>query len=315
MNATAQRVRQDGETQALPGDRVGCVVWWSASEVKVDPLELKNAVLQHCHEHVDLVKQPQEARGAMRRAMRRRQGAAMGVGWRWEEVSDTQAGLVVALAESERDAAASEYRASTRLTLTVDDHGGVTRSRDAHGHQEADAIAALLARYEVERGYLTHADVRALLVGALLARGRGVRIKEHGAIYFLPAPHDEAIDRLAPAVALAGVTLLRFPVQSGDGFSVAQLTGAAQAGLAEEAAALRDEVQERLRGVTEDGKAARFEALSRRLEETEALRAKARLYRELLSITTGEVDAALVEAEAAVRATMRALASAAGGAA
>lgn len=307
---TAQQVKEQARVeQALPAERVGCVVWWSASDVRVDPVDLALVVEQHCPEHGDLVKRPQEPYGAMRRAMRRRQGAAMAAGWRWEEVAVGADGLRVALAQSERDAAAGEYRASTRLTLLVEPSGTVVRSRDPQGQEEAGAVAALLDRYGVERGCLTQQDVRALLVEALLVRGRGVRIKDHGAVYFLPAPHDEAIDRLAPAVALAGVTLLRFPVQSGDGFSVAQLTGAARAGLAEEAAALRDEVQERLRLVDEEGKGARFEALSRRLEEVEALRAKARLYRELLSVTTAEVDAALVDAEAAVRTTMRALAS------
>ena len=300
---------EDKATAELPTDRVGCVVWWSAADVRVDPLELKNAVIQHCHEHVDLVKQPQEPFGAMRRAMRRRQGATMAEGWRWEEVIEDGLAMLLALAQSERDAAAGEYRASTRLTLRVlASDGSVLRSRDPRGREEAGAVAALLDRYALERGCLTQQDVRALMVEALLRRGQGVRIKEHGAVYFLPAPHDGVIDRLALAVALAGVTLLRFPVQTADGFSVAQLTGAAKAGLAEEAAALRDEVQERLRGVEEDGKAARFEALSRRLEDVEGLRAKARLYRQLLSVTTDEVEAALKEAEAAVRETMKALA-------
>jgi len=293
---------------ALPSERVGCVLWWSASVIKVDPAELRSAMSRHCPEHVGLVRKPQESAGAMRRAMRRRQGAAMGEGWRWEEVP-VETGLLVALAQSERDAVALEYRASTRFTLALDEHGAVTRSRDPQGPEEVAALVSLMDRYELERGFLTQQDVRDLMVKVFLGASDGVRLKSGGAVYFLPVGKDEVIDRLAPAVALAGVTLMRFPVQSEDGFSVGQLNGAASSGLAEEAADLRKEAQEKLREVVEDGKRARYEALAGSLEKVTALRAKARLYKSLLSITTGEVDAALAETEAAVRETMKAIAA------
>ncbi len=282
-------------------DKVGSVVWWSASSIQVDPDVLRAAMPE---KHRDLVRRPVEPRVALRRAMRRRQGAEMQEGWRWEEVSADDDGLRIALAKSHRDAAAKEFTASTIFTLMLDNAGTVTFSRFPQTTEEQDAYRTLNARYQIERGSLTADDLRDVIVKVLLNRLKGTRQKEGGAVYFVPAPHNEELGDLAQAVSLAGIRLICLPVREG----VAQLEAGVRASLYDEAVALRDEVGTRLKGVVEDGKKARFEALALKLTEAEDLRAKARLYEGLLSSNMAEVRAALSEAEVLVRETMKIMA-------
>jgi hypothetical protein len=295
--------RPPAPPNSLPADRVGCIVWWSASVIQVNPDELRAALPAEIGK---LVRQPVEVRSAMRRAMRRRQGAAMADGWRWEEVSDDAAGLRVALAQSERDAAAQEFRARTRFTVLVEDNGAVSTSRMPYPGDETAAFAALVQRWQVERGFLTAEDVRDLLVRLLLKDGNGTRQKAGGAVYFVPAPSDEIVDRVSDAFALAGVRLIRFPVDASGG---AQLRDGAQDGIHEEIDAVAQEARERLRSVVEDSKTARFDTLAARLAQVEALRSKARLYEHILGCEMDAARAALTDTEAVVRETIRAIAA------
>lgn len=277
----------------------GSIVWWSASAIKVDPGELRASMQRHAPEHVDLVRAPVEIPQALRRAMRRRQGAAMVEGWRWEEVSDDAAGLRVALALSERDAAAKEFRASTLFTVLVDAAGTWTMSRTPATLEEQQALTALQERYMLERGHLTSDDIRTILIKVLLERSNGVRVKDGGAVYFVPAPHDEVVARLVEPISLAGVALISYEVTSATGV---QLRGEAKAGLHEEIARLHRDVAARLARVT-DGRHANATALAEKLGEVETLRAKARLFKATLGMEIDGANAALAEAEALVKQT------------
>lgn len=291
----------------LPVDRVGCVVWWSANQIQVDPTVLKAAMIESgCEQHTDLVRRPAEVVHAMRRAMRRRQGAAMAEGWRWEEVptpASANGDLLIALAQSHRDSAALQpFSATTRLTVTVAKGTGVLQlSRANLNAEETSAFDALRDRYQIERGFLTAEDVRALLVKVLLDRSKGTRAKAGGAVYFVPAPSDEVIDTLAPAVASAGIRLVRFPV---DTSGAAQLREGASEGIHEEVEALKKGVADRLAAVV-DGADVRFETLAKRLEEAETLRSKARLYEHLLGCELAAAHEALAESDQLVRETMK----------
>lgn len=286
----------------LPEDRVGCVLWWSASNVKIDPQRLRSELASSCPRHLDLVRNPVEPKQAMRRAMRRRQGAAMLSGWRWEEVSDDDRGLCLTLALGERDVAAQEYRASTMFTVLVKADGAIDKSATGWvlTSEQVAAFDALVERYRLEAGSLTQEDVRGLVVKIILERANGRRLKDGGSVYFVPRGEDEVIDQLKPALALAGMHLVRFPVAAKDGASIEQLTGEIERGLAEEASELEVEVSRKLAEL-QSGKAVRAEGLATRLEEAAELRAKARLYKELLGISVENINHTLLTAEAVVR--------------
>ena len=306
MTATIHAPDFRAPSAALPAERVGCVVWWSATDIQADPGSVRDALAADCPKHADLVREPPSFASAMRRAIRRRQAAVMLEGCRWEEVSDDATGLRVALAQSER--AEQVFRASTRFTVLVDHQtGDIACSRPAEPGPEREALQALVARYRIERGQLTAMDFRVMLVAILLRRSRGVRLKDGGAVYFVPAPDDLVIDQLQSACALANIDLLRFPVLSADGYAVAQLAGPVQAGVAFEVAQLRSEVEAKLHAVTVQGKGARFESVAARLEEAEALRSKARLFEHLIGADMRAVLSAVDDAERLVRETMDAL--------
>lgn len=310
MNASQLKFAMTTNGGELPVERIGCVIWWSADDVRVDPVKLKRAMVNSAPQHADLVRLPAAPRQAMRRAMARRQGAMMGDGWRWEVISDNVEGLRIALAESHRDAANHVYEASTRLDLLVLDSGQIVESRAA-SVAELHAINALRARYDTERDFLTQQDLRDLMTKVLLKRSHAVRLKSGGAVYFVPSSKDDVIDAIAPAVKLAGIELMRFPVSSMDGHSIGQLAGPAQTSITDEAAELRDAAKKKLEEVKSGSKKARAKALADKLEDVEALRAKARLYKMMMSIATDDIETALRDAESAVRETMDAIEKAA----
>lgn len=305
---TATRAPTFASSTLLPADRVGCVVWWSADDVRVDAGELSASMAQHCPAHVDLVRTPSTPRTAMRRAMARRQGAAMEKGWRWEEISDDADGLLIALAQGERDKALGEYRASTRLTVRVDDNGNVSCDPPSTG-EEARAISSLVDRYQTERSVLTQADVRDLLAKVLLRRSKGTRQKSGGAIYFLPFDHDEVVDQLAAPMRMAGVIMKRFPIMRTDSVTVGQLVEDARESLADEVATLRAEAEQRLARLKAGDKKPRASVLVDRLQEAQELRQKVRLYQHLLSAPVDDIESALRAVERTIEDTQEALAA------
>lgn len=305
---TATKAPTFASNTSLPADRVGCVVWWSADDVRIGAGALGASMVQHCPQHADLVRVPSTPRTAMRRAMARRQGAAMEKGWRWEEISDDADGLLIALAQGERDKVLGEYRASTRLTVRVTDAGGVSYDPPSTG-AESRAISSLVDRYQTERTVLTQADVRDLLAKVLLRRSKGTRQKSGGAIYFLPFDHDEVVDQLTTPMRLAGVVMKRFPIMRTDSATVGQLVEDARESLADEVATLRAEAEERLAKLKAGDKKPRASVLVDRLQEAQELRQKVRLYQHLLSAPVDDIESALRAVERTIEDTQEALAA------
>jgi hypothetical protein len=279
------------------------VVWWNAHDVHIDDKVLRASLEQARAGLGSLVRQPSAAHSAMRKAMSRRQ-RGLDAAWSWEEVGVSGDDLVIALAESSGDAAARTWSASVRLTITVSKATGAAMTSrppiDSSG--EHAAVAALLARYAVERAELTQNDVRTIALRCLLDddKGRGVRIKESGSIYLLSAPHDEIVEAIKPAFAPAGLHLRTMPVYAE---SIAQLSGDVRAGILGEV----DEVMSRIAKtaeLVERGANARPSTLAARFEELDELRKKAQLFRMVLAAEADAVSGAIERARDAARETL-----------
>ena len=64
---TPKKIKAGGST--LPPNRAGCALWWSASLIEADPLELRAAIALHADRYTALVRDPVGPHAAMRRAL------------------------------------------------------------------------------------------------------------------------------------------------------------------------------------------------------------------------------------------------------
>lgn len=310
------------EAPPLPDDRIGCVVWWSADEIRCRPWALRGAL-----EDVDaarpltdagdpigpefasLVPAPVGIAAAARRAIARRQ-RGLPDGLRWYDVGDDARGaVIVALGAEEADANRREWTAEAKCTVAFLADGTIEHpDLDFVDDGEAQAIREMLARYEVERANLTAADVGAILVAIMLKLLNGVRVKSGGGVYFVPRPNDEIVDKLAAAFSQAGVALRRLP--AGREMSKA-FAGDVSTSIIEEIERLQADATAALSKATaaaapddESNRKPKLSAQHRRLTELQALRDRANAYRMLLGSMVVDVDAA---AEAAKKATEQVL--------
>jgi hypothetical protein len=305
----------------LPDDRIGSTVWWSASDIKVDPTALLFALMDADDirpsptdpTFADLVTATATPPTAINRAVGRRQGALTRDGMRWHDLGTDKSGTtVVVLGVEHADADAQDWSAGKRLVVTVDKHGSVTRPSSLVNGSDLDdedeaIVDTLVERYMVERGQLTAPDVGKVATSILMDRLGGVRVKCGGGVYFIPRGPDEAIDRVAAALALAGVTLLRLPTgrSSGPVFAgfardalledVARVTKAATDAEAKATAAFIDGNKKT---------APTWEAQQRRLDEIHALKQRAELLETLLGSLHLDVKQAVAAAEKATDATL-----------
>ncbi len=277
-------------------NRTHSVVWWNASDVHVNDVTLRKALTAVDPALGKLVRSPVTAHSALRRAMARRQGA-LADGWRWAEIGiEHKTRLVIALTSSTADITTKSWEAGARGLVVVDSLNGsfsTTLGRD--NEDEVRAVEALEARYRIERGELTQGDVRDLVLKVILGKGygQGVRIKEGGSLYLLPAPNDEVVGRITEAFGLSGLHLRTMPVFPE---SLTQLRADVHAGLLAEIADVRAEVERRKAAIDSGGKTTKAETLVARRAELDDLRIKAQLFRSVLAEDLAHVEQVLNDA-------------------
>lgn len=305
----------------LPEDRIGCVVWWSAHDIRVRAHVLL-AALQAVDDSrpldndgnavgpifADLVPAPVGVAVAARRAISTRQ-RGLPDGLRWYDVgTDGNGAVVIALGEESANAAGRAWEATTKWTVVFHLDGRVeTPDLAAIGVDDAAAIRALIARYETVRANLTATDVGAILVRVFVDRLLGARVKAGGGVYFVPKDNDVVVDMLAAAFARAGVSLRRLP--AGRDMSET-FAGDMNGSLADEIQQLADDAQralddaKRTADETNNRKRPRMASQTKRLADLEGVRARARAYRVLLGSLVSDVDGVVAAAEAATQETV-----------
>ena len=122
-----------------------------------------------------------------------------------------------------------------------------------------------------------------------------VTLRDHGGVYWIPAPHAATLRKLQAAVEQIGSSRVYLLPVHASADATKTLGEAAVAALTEELTALRTEVEGFLKAPPE-----RASTLVRRLDAFDELRGRAELYRSVLSVTVADLDQTLTALTASV---------------
>ncbi len=177
----------------------------------------------------------------------------------------------------------ASYTQEARVTL---DRVSELVTTDQPGHDLAEAIHAAFIRL---RHTHTPDDIRRAMTKTLDSCA-AVTLREHGGVYWVPAPYAETVRRLQLAIERIGTSrVYLLPVHKSDAASKT-LGDVAKSAVEQELEALRQEVQGFLAAPP-----ARISTLVHRLDAFESLKAKASLYKQILEVQVTDLDQTLGE--------------------
>jgi uncharacterized protein DUF6744 len=262
------------------GKHVGDLLWWTLADARVTRSTLES-VWANAGLAENLLPEPPTPEKALRAAVREAQVGQHDHLLRLGKEDDGE--IVFAVIAETRDGAGNVSLAQT-ARIRLDRARPVKLESDQPGH---DLVAAVSAAYD--RLLTTHTadDVRRALVKTLTSCA-AVTLRDHGGVYWVPAPYAETLRRLRDAVSNIGASRLDVVPIHASAEATAALGDAARASLDEEIAALRTEIEGFLTDPPE-----RASTLARRLETFEGLRAKARLYHTVLQVQVQDLETAL----------------------
>ncbi|GEJ56632.1 hypothetical protein AMYX_13730 [Anaeromyxobacter diazotrophicus] len=272
------------------------MVWWTLEDARIGRARLEE-VWTAAGLSPALLPEPPTPEKALRAAVREaavgQQGHLIRLG------KDDEHELVFAVVEEQRDGAGNvNHRQEARIALRK--QVAASLGSDAPDH---DLVRAVRERYE--RLLTTHTpdDVRRALVKTLAACA-AVTLREHGGVYWVPAPFAETLRRLQIAVAGIGASRLDVvPIHASPEASQA-LGAAARSALENDLAVLTAEIDAFLHEPPD-----RAATLTRRLATFDELRAKADLYHSVLQVQVSDLDARLDELTRHVEGLLQAKAS------
>ena len=237
---------------------------------------------------------------ALRRAVRRNRAVLDGsLAWREVGTRDTDGALIFALAQADRALDKQSYEETTLASVSVIDNlkvpdGGVLKFG---GHAlNADVVQAardaLVQTYDRERGVLGAVELRNILA-MHMTEDLGGCIVRPGPVLFMPPASEAAIGRMRTALADVDVDVVQFVLD--DPKEAKQLAPAATSSLLDDVSTLRAQI-ENLRAKENT----RAETFSNRLAAIEEIKARARLYQELIGVVAADVEAATEACETAI---------------
>lgn len=264
------------------GEHLGDMVWWTLEDARINRVRLEE-VWTGAGLSTSLLPEPPTPEKALRAAVRE---AAVGQQDHLIRLGkDDDQELVFAIVEEQRDGTGNvSHRQEARIAL----HKQTTPLlvSDAPGNE---LVSAVRERYE--RLLTTHTadDVRRALVKTL-ASCAAVTLRDHGGVYWVPAPYAETLRRLQIAVGGIGASRVDVvPVHASPEASKA-LGDAARSALEDDLAVLSAEIEAFLHEPPD-----RAATLTRRLAIFDELRSKARLYHSVLQVQVSDLDARLDE--------------------
>jgi hypothetical protein len=273
------------------GDKhLGDIVYWTLAEARIDRYTLERiwAGAQLAAEHLP---EPPTAEKALKAAVRE---AAVGQPDRLIRLGkEDETEIIFAVVRETKHADGSvTYQQETRIIL---DRKAETVSSDIAGHDLAGVIAT---RFAELRSTHTPDDVRRAMMKTLDACA-AVTLRDHGGVYWVPAPYAETVRRLQGAVEKIGSSrAYLLPVHTSADAN-RTLGEAAVVALTDELNALKSEVESFQTSPPE-----RQSTLVRRLDMFEELRGRAELYRSVLSVTVSDLDSTLASLTASVEALL-----------
>lgn len=264
------------QTLAGGGEHLGDLIWWSLAEARVE----RDTLVQIWFDAglpADLLPEAPSSEKAFKAAVREAQVGQPGRLLRLAK--DTSDELVFGVVREDRGGDGSlAYTQEARVAL---DRGREVVVTDVPAH---DLVVDIDRRFKVLRGTHVPDDVRRTLVRTL-GSFAAVTLRPHGGVYWTPAPFAAQVRRLQDAVQRIGQsTVCVLPVHR----SVeAELTlgDVARGSIEDELAALRSEIEGFVALPPE-----RMSTLERRLDAFEALRGRARLYRDVLRVEVDTLD-------------------------
>jgi hypothetical protein len=271
---------------ATGGEHLGDLLWWHLGDARIDRAELESIWTKGGLDAALLPDAP-TAEKALKLAAREAQ-----VGQRERLIrlgKEDEHEIVFAIVHEHRHEDGSlTFRQEARVVLARDCEA---LSSEAPTH---DVVESIKAKFDVLRTTHTPDDVRRAIVKALRSWA-AVTLRDHGGVYWSPPTAAQKVRRLQAAIEQIGSSLLSVLPVHRSVEAERTLGGIARASIEEELAALQTEITSFMQAPPE-----RASTLARRLEMFDELRARARVYREVLHVQVQDLDRNLDQLAASV---------------
>lgn len=268
------------------GDHLGDIIFWTLADARIDRVRLER-VWTDASLDAALLPEAPTAEKALKLAVR---DAQVGQADRLIRLGkeDQQEIVFAVIRECRHEDGSLSYTQEARLQL---DRAREVLTTDAPGH---DLATAITTSFDTLRGTHTPDDVRRSIVKALRSFA-AVTLRDRGGVYWVPAPFAPAARRLQAAIEQIGTSrVYLLPVHRSEDATRA-LGEIARGAIEEELAALAGEIEQFLAAPPD-----RESTLVRRLDSFEALRARVRLYRDILHVQVTDLDGQLDRLAASV---------------
>ena len=263
-------------TLAAGGEHLGDVIWWTLADARI-PRDALIEVWTGSGLPVELLPEPPSTEKAFKSAVKEAQVGQLDRLIRLGKESPDE--IVFAVVREQRLGDGSlEYHQEARIRL---DRQRDVLETDALTH---DVVLAIRTRFDDLRTTHVADDVRRSVVRAL-ASFAAVTLRPGGGVYWTPSPFAGQVRLLQEAVHKIGNSNMSVLPVHRSPESVQTLGDVARASLEEELASLRGEIEAFLAAPPE-----RASTLVRRFDAFEALRSRARLYRDVLSVQVQNLD-------------------------
>lgn len=272
------------------GKHLGDIVYWTLAEVRVDRSTLE-AIWAGAQLAPEYLPDPPTAEKALKSAVRE---SAVGQPDRLIRLGkDDEREIVFAVVrETKHGDGSVTYQQETRVVL---DRRAESVSSDVAGHDLAGVIAA---RYSELRSTHTSDDIRRAMM-KVLESSAAITLRDHGGVYWVPAPFAETVRRLQGAIERVGSSRVYLLPVYASAEASRTLSAAAKGAIEDELAALKVEVEGFMASPPD-----RPSTLVRRLDAFEELRARARLYRDVLNVHVQDLETTLSTLSTSVEALL-----------
>ena len=264
------------------GAHVGDLLWWTLEDARITRSRLE-AVWADAGLSPNFLPEPPTPEKALKTAVREAQSGQRDYLIRLGKEDDSE--LVFAILAERRDGAGNvDAQQQARITLDRCSPGPLHTDAPAH-----DLVRAVSDSYDRFLNTHTVDDVRRALVKTL-GSCAAITLREHGGVYWVPAPYADTLRRLQTAVSNIGRSRLDIVPIHSTPEAVQALGDAARSAIADDLTVLRAEIEGFLKEPPE-----RPSTLMRRLQTFEELRAKARLYHSVLEVQVSDLETTITE--------------------
>jgi hypothetical protein len=261
------------------GQHLGDLIWWTLAEARIDSSTLEK-IWSGAQLAPEFLPDPPTAEKALKAAIRE---AATGQPDRLIRLGkEDETEIVFAVVrETKHGDGSVTYQQETRIML---DRKVESVSSDLAGH---DLAGIITRRFTELRSTHTPDDVRRAML-KVLDGCASVTLREHGGVYWVPAPYAETVRRLQGAIEKIGSSRVYLLPVHASGDASRTLGEAAKLAIEDELATLKSEVEGFMTSPPD-----RPSTLVRRLDAFEGLQARANLYRDVLQVHVQDLEKTL----------------------